>query len=337
MTSPVDHVGSLVGRLPGRYGLVSLLGPNGLRVVVYHDVSSSPGPCIESLGVAVSPEIWVKHLDYYEHEYAIVDLETVLNGRLPKRALLITFDDGYRSVLDTVAPELTRRGLPAVLFPVVGTLGNRRLMLDNLLSYLANTVGLERLETAVTGRPPTHRSLPAILDRAVAPLPYSERLALGGRLVDELGVDEDALLARYRLYLEPGDVSRLAELGFEIGCHTASHVHCRCLGADDARHEIVDAAATLVKLAGRPVRAFSYPYGSGVDATPVAQEALRASGQEIAFLVEARANEAGRLGRHVYRVAMDWPGPGAPFERLEVFPRLRNLGRRKPRVEPRHE
>jgi peptidoglycan/xylan/chitin deacetylase (PgdA/CDA1 family) len=337
MTGPVDRVGNLVGRVPGRYGLVSLLGPSGLRVALYHDVGASPGPCTDGLGVTVSPEVWTKHLDYYEREYAIVDLETVLHGRLPKRALLITFDDGYRSVLETVAPELRRRGLPAVLFPVVAALGNGRLLLDNLLCYLANTVGLDRLETAVTGRQPTRSSLPAILNGAVASLTYSERLALGGRLADELGVDEDALLRRNRLYLEPDDLPRLVERGFEIGCHTASHVHCRCLRADEARREIVDAAETLAKLAGRPVRAFAYPYGSEVDATPVVREALRESGQEVAFLVEARVNDPGGLGHHVYRVAMDWPGPESAFERLEVYPRLRSHGRRKPRAEPRHE
>jgi peptidoglycan/xylan/chitin deacetylase (PgdA/CDA1 family) len=327
--SGIARMGKLLGRAPGRHQFASLLGSNGLRVVLYHSVLAEPGPCLEGLGVNVTPEVWNAHIEYYAREYSIVDLETVLHRRLPKRALLITFDDGYRSLVDVVAPELKRLGLPAVLFAVSDLLGGRRLMLDNVLCYLANTVGLARLETAITGRAPSRSALAVLLEEVVAPLPYRERLALAGRLVEEFGVDEVGLLDRHRLYLGPADIGALVDQGFEIGCHTASHVHCRVLGAEDASREIVDAARTLTKLAGRPVRAFSYPYGSALDATPVAEEALRVSGQEIAFLVEARANRRLNQGRNCYRVAMDWPGPESPFVRLEILPRLSAIRRRQ--------
>jgi peptidoglycan/xylan/chitin deacetylase (PgdA/CDA1 family) len=323
----VARLGTFIARLPGRHGLVSLLGPNGLRVVLYHNIAAEPGPCVDGLGVTVSPEVWTEHLDYYAREYSVVDLETVLSRRLPKRALLITFDDGYRSLLETAAPQLRRRGLPAVFFATSGMLGSRRLMLDNVLAYLGNTVGLERVERAITGRAAKRSALPAVLEEVVASLPYGERLRLGERLVAEFGLDEEGLLQQYRLYLEPREVPRLVELGFEIGCHTASHVHCRCLGRAEAQREIAYAAATLAKLAGNPVRAFSYPYGSHVDATPVVREALRASGQEIAFLVESRANGRRHVGQDWSRVAMDWPSPDSPFVRLEVRPRLATLRR----------
>jgi peptidoglycan/xylan/chitin deacetylase (PgdA/CDA1 family) len=332
MGGALTALAALVGRAPGGYGLVSLLGPSGLRVVVYHSVADKPGPCVEGLGVNVSPEVWSKHLDHFEREYSIVDLETVLQGRLPKRPLLITFDDGYLSVAQTVAPELRRRGLPAVLFATTAALGSRRLMLDNVLCYLANTVGVARLETTISGRASPAPSLPALFDEVVASLPYTERRALAGRLVEEFGVDEESVLARYRLYLEPGDIRRLVELGFEIGSHTESHVHCRSLGPDEAQREIVDAAAMIAKLAGRPVRAFSYPYGSATDATPIVRQALRSSGQEIAFLVAPGTNGRRHVGQDWYRVAMDWPGPESPFVRLEVRPRLstlRRIGRAK--------
>jgi peptidoglycan/xylan/chitin deacetylase (PgdA/CDA1 family) len=341
----VDRVaaslGTLVARLPGRHGLVSMLGPNGLRVVLYHNITAEPGPCVDGLGVTVSPEVWAEHLDYYVREYSVVDLETVLHGRLPKRPLLITFDDGYRSLLETAAPQLRQRGLPAVFFAVSGMLGNRRLMLDNVLAYLTNTLGLERVERAITGRAGTRSALPAVLEEVVAPLPYGERLGLAERLVAHFELDEDELLRRYRLYLEPSELLSLAELGVEIGCHTASHVHCRCLGPTEAQREIVDAAAALTKLVEKPVRAFSSPYGSELDATTVVRDALRASGQEIAFLVDSGTNGRRHVGQNWSRVAMDWPGPHSPFARLEILPRLamvrrmrasRGQGDRSPRT-----
>jgi peptidoglycan/xylan/chitin deacetylase (PgdA/CDA1 family) len=49
-------------------------------------------------------------------DYEVVSLETVLSGELPRRALLITFDDGYRSIAEVALPILRRLGLPSVFF-----------------------------------------------------------------------------------------------------------------------------------------------------------------------------------------------------------------------------
>ena len=45
-----------------------------------------------------------------------------------------------------------------------------------------------------------------------------------------------------------------------------------------AREEIVEHARRLEQLTGRPVRAFSYPYGQRRDATPMVERILRESG-----------------------------------------------------------
>jgi len=59
--------------------------------------------------------------------YAVVDLEQVLDHYtggtpLPPRAVLITFDDGYRDNLENALDVLGRHGYPAVLFVPIGFL-----------------------------------------------------------------------------------------------------------------------------------------------------------------------------------------------------------------------
>jgi peptidoglycan/xylan/chitin deacetylase (PgdA/CDA1 family) len=44
-------------------------------------------------------------------------------GRLPRRAVVLTFDDGCRCFRDHAWPELARRGMTATLFAVAGELG----------------------------------------------------------------------------------------------------------------------------------------------------------------------------------------------------------------------
>jgi peptidoglycan/xylan/chitin deacetylase (PgdA/CDA1 family) len=59
--------------------------------------------------------------------YTVVDLEQVLDHYttgtpLPPRAVLITFDDGYRDNLENALDVLGRHGYPAVLFVPIGYL-----------------------------------------------------------------------------------------------------------------------------------------------------------------------------------------------------------------------
>ena len=60
--------------------------------------------------------------------WSFVDLGAVvaaLDGErpLPKRAVLLTFDDGYEDLRDAALPELERRGIPALAFAVAARVG----------------------------------------------------------------------------------------------------------------------------------------------------------------------------------------------------------------------
>ena len=62
------------------------------------------------------------HLDYLSRRYNAVTLDQVLGalngGSLPANPVLITFDDGERTVLTDGLPELQSRDLPSVLFAI---------------------------------------------------------------------------------------------------------------------------------------------------------------------------------------------------------------------------
>ncbi len=65
-----------------------------------------------------------------ENDWQVIDLETFLGGliapeTLPERAALLTFDDGYRSMLTVALPWLLQFGYPAVLFVPTDYIGGR--------------------------------------------------------------------------------------------------------------------------------------------------------------------------------------------------------------------
>ncbi len=295
-----------------------------LRVVLYHHITDDCSPLTNSLGVTTSAELFTAHLDYYQRHYAIVDLTAVIERRLPRRALLISFDDCYRSVASVAAPMLATRGLPGVAFVNTRCLETPRLMLDNLLSVAMSMHGAAAVARAIDA--PNSLSaatnVAQLLDSVIAPRPWSWRRGLEQRIVDRLQIDEAMLIREHEPYFSVGDLHALRRCGIEIGCHTASHVHCRCLDRNGAEKEIAGAWKTLEAWAGQRVRAFSFPYGSAADHTPMARSVLEALGCEATFVVEGRCNSE-RLAQPLRRISpRDCPVERLAWE-LEVKPLLR--------------
>jgi peptidoglycan/xylan/chitin deacetylase (PgdA/CDA1 family) len=92
-----------------------------LRVLMYHKVNDLPGNRM-SVPSALFDE---QMAQLAELGYRVVDLDAVLahyldGAPLPERAVLVTFDDGYRDTLLNAAPILERHGYRAVQFVPTG-------------------------------------------------------------------------------------------------------------------------------------------------------------------------------------------------------------------------
>jgi peptidoglycan/xylan/chitin deacetylase (PgdA/CDA1 family) len=92
-----------------------------LAILGYHKVGApSPGAWENEYYVPAVP--FEKHLgSLRDLGWQVLDLPTLLQGladpaSLPARAAVITFDDGYRCVLEVALPCLQRFGYPAVHF-----------------------------------------------------------------------------------------------------------------------------------------------------------------------------------------------------------------------------
>jgi peptidoglycan/xylan/chitin deacetylase (PgdA/CDA1 family) len=127
-----------------------------LRVLMYHKISNQwPNPA------AVPVALFEEQMAYLgEAGYVPVSLDEVcdyyLRGvALPPRAVLITFDDGYRDNLETALPILRRHGYPAVVFVPVGFLDDGRpLPHEDALRQLGvrnDTVGWDELAELEAG------------------------------------------------------------------------------------------------------------------------------------------------------------------------------------------
>jgi peptidoglycan/xylan/chitin deacetylase (PgdA/CDA1 family) len=97
------------------------VGDRNLAILGYHKIGEPP-PGGWQTWFYVPEEIFVGHLNYLrEHGWQVIDLLALFRGImapeiLPERAVLLTFDDGYRSMRTTALPWLLRYRYAAVLF-----------------------------------------------------------------------------------------------------------------------------------------------------------------------------------------------------------------------------
>jgi GT2 family glycosyltransferase/peptidoglycan/xylan/chitin deacetylase (PgdA/CDA1 family) len=97
-------------------------------VLAFHAVADlGDDPVLAEYGVPARR--FAAHLDRLSRRgWRFIDLDTLLaaldgRARLPRRALLVSFDDAYVDLLEVAAPLLAERGIPAVAFAVAGLTG----------------------------------------------------------------------------------------------------------------------------------------------------------------------------------------------------------------------
>ena len=93
-------------------------------VLCYHAVSDAwPS------SLSVSPAQLRAQLQYLlRRGYRGVTFSQVVAGDLPRKSVAVTFDDGYRSVLENAFPVLTELGMPGTVFVPTGFVGSGKPM-----------------------------------------------------------------------------------------------------------------------------------------------------------------------------------------------------------------
>jgi peptidoglycan/xylan/chitin deacetylase (PgdA/CDA1 family) len=232
-----------------------------LVVLAYHDVRD--GDLFRAQ---------MEHLARVARVVSADDVCCALRGEieLAPRSVLVTFDDGDRSVYQAGVPILQGLGLPAVVFIVAG-------LLDTDTPFW--WVEAEALVGRV--RPSNgHRGSPAEAVREMKRLPDAERREALAALRRAAAPEE---IRTPQLRSE--ELRAMHASGIEIGNHTWSHP---CLDrCDDAgvAEEVVRAHDALREVLGRAPRLFAYPNGNRDARVP---PLLRELGYDACFLFDHR-------------------------------------------------
>ena len=114
------HAARLSGPLSRALGYASA-APT-FPILSYHRVNDEGDPFFPSL----STEVFERQMAFVARAYVVLTVEELVERMrrraVPRNALAITFDDGYRDNLTHAAPILARLGLPATVFLVTGAI-----------------------------------------------------------------------------------------------------------------------------------------------------------------------------------------------------------------------
>ena len=263
-----------------------LLGKMVRHAVIlgYHRVTDGPDP----YQLGVSPERFAEHLAALARTARPLPLdelpELLAAGRVPKRTVALTFDDGYADVLHLAKPLLARFGIPATVFVISGQLG-RELWWDRLDRVASTATALEHRLTLPIGDSAFSwpmegvTSSAAALRRALYPrlraLDQRARETVLDQLGELMGVSPEAEAVGLRRVVTPDERRRLGDGDLvQIGAHTVTHPALSALNASCQREEIAGSRRDLEAALDRRVTGFSYPFGdTGAGPATIVQEA----------------------------------------------------------------
>lgn len=255
----MESTTALIGDAPDHTGdetRRSVMGGPRVPILMYHDVAPLAPTGLEKY--VVHPGAFARQMRWLRlRGYTAVDLDLVLDGwagrrRLPRRPVVITFDDGFRTLLDHAVPVLKDLGFTATFFLVAGLTGRSSIWLRDALSAdlplmsWDDARALEARGFHCQCHTMSHPHLTALTEAACR----EELAASRARLAEELGHPAHHLAYPFGDYDD--HVRRVAD---EEGFRSACSVHRgRASAADDhlaLRRIPIDGSDTLLDFANR--------------------------------------------------------------------------------------
>jgi peptidoglycan/xylan/chitin deacetylase (PgdA/CDA1 family) len=261
-----------------------------LVVLAYHSVTDA--------------DRFSSHVRYLRSQMHPVSMEEVAASirsgrRLPPRAVLVTFDDGGRSVYDIALPILRKHDVPALAFLVAGVIGTSTPFWWDEVEKLVRRGG------SSSGLPVGD---PAGCVRALKLVADEVRLDR----IEELRMTAAGPPVTHP-QLKPFEVRDLQAAGVAVGNHTVTHPCLDRCSKEKVEAEVAGAHERLTQIVGEAPTAFAFPNGNADErVTPI----LCSLGYDAAFLFDHRVADFPPADR--YRISRLRISSDAGTDRLRI-------------------
>lgn len=284
----------------------------GLAVLTYHGIRPRGYQPVDAAfdGNLIEAETFRKQLRRLKHDYTVIAPEDLFSWcetheKFPRRAVLLTCDDGLLNNLTDMLPILLEEKLRCLFFVTGASAGQERATLWHeelfliLLHAPAGHFEISQNGAAICGELAEREQRRVFWWNAVkqlSRLDAESRKSFLRATRAKVGLDDswaftaDTASPRFNL-LTREQLRQLAAAGMTIGAHTMSHPMLSQLPVALARAEMAESRACLEAALGKRVWAFAYPFGDAQSITPQVLELAEETGFAAAFL-----NFGGGLG-----------------------------------------
>ncbi|MGC2549356.1 MAG: polysaccharide deacetylase family protein [Candidatus Sulfotelmatobacter sp.] len=245
----------------------SMRGPSA-AILMYHSVLPDPSQWVDTYGeIAHSGLIFHAQMELLAREFRPISLDEAMkhirNGSdLPRRSVVVTFDDGYADNYEVAMPVLNQAGVPATFYVTVDCVENKRLPWPSRLRFAFRKTKLSAWRDSDGKKWPLN--LPA--EREAAFLrscdeccqlsgAAQEKFVVGveRELEAEIPCQQDSVMLSYE------QMRGLQRHGHIVGSHTMTHPNMAYLKAEEAIRELEESKRRLELNLETPIRHFSYP------------------------------------------------------------------------------
>jgi len=209
-------------------------------------------------------------MELIARKYAPVTIEEILHfihgeSRLPKNAVAVTFDDGYRDNCEIAGPILRRFGIPATFYLTAGWVGTNEIPWFCRLRHAFATTSILRWRDPVRGQTweladakSRHAALSAAFDLGAA-TNDGDCQAFVQVVERQFHVAPPAPGASLMMTWE--QARKLHHAGHTIGSHTMTHPNVAHLPNEQTmRWELMESKRWIEKNLQAPVTHFCYPH-----------------------------------------------------------------------------
>ena len=294
----------------------------------YHIVSDEDVPHVRHLYRFRSVKEFTSDLDELCRRFRVISLHELLNHvrsarPVPRNSLLLTFDDGFREVIDVIAPILRKKGAPATFFIIADCLDNKGMAHHNRISLLVEHLGRMKsrtLEKQVREILSGSSAGPESLESLMVAIDYRRR-DLVDAIAELLNYDVDEYLSTRKPYLTSEQVRQLIGQGFSIGGHSIDHPRYSLLTLQEQVRQTLQSVESVRRQFALDYGAFAFPHGDD-SVSDQFFEILRADGR-----VDVTFGTAGiikdRRARHFQRFSTE--NSGKPVDHVLAWYQARSL------------
>lgn len=285
-----------------------LYGQNQTAILLYHRVAprEKAGMILSLPEIVVYQDSFEQQIRFLSENYHIISLNDFLNAMvertgLPRKTVVITFDDGWEDNYLYAFPILWKYKVPATIFLTTGLIGTRDVFWQEKIIFLIKKLlpapdalrscfydnRLDELQPLVNNLVKDENDAKA-WTRIVDRLKYVDTTKRDNIIRDmekhanlpELPVDENS-------FLNWGQVREMAKSQIHFASHGVTHRTLTLLTENELKEELVASRKFLEEKLGEPVHAFAY---AGGDYNDKVVGLLEDIGYRLAVTVEPGLN-----------------------------------------------